>query len=87
MSERWVRQLPRKYAEARHYKIRLHKPGRTPKPIPEEVRKLVLETYDFYPMGAVKLEKYLLFEGRKIPHNRIHKSLTENGKSKTVNKK
>ena len=65
VSERWVRQLPKKYAEVRPYKIRIHKPGRKPKPIAEEEKKLVLETYDFYPMGAVKLEKYLLSEGGK----------------------
>ena len=85
VSEKWVRQLPKKYAKINAYKIKLQRPGN--KQISEEDKKLVLEAYAIYPMGAVKLEKHLLSEGKKIPHNRIHKILTEYGKVKSTNKK
>jgi putative transposase len=87
VSARWVRELPKKYGGMGHYKIRIRKPGRKPKAIPEEERKLILETHEFYPMCAVKLEKYLLDEGRKIPHNRIHRVLLEAGKVNRAGKK
>jgi len=42
ISQRWVRQLPRKYGGVPLYKIRLFKCGREPKPIPQEEIDLVV---------------------------------------------
>ena len=41
VSEKWVRQLPKKYAKINAYKIKLQRPGN--KQISEEDKKLVLE--------------------------------------------
>lgn len=87
ISERWVRQLPGKYRNVKPYRIKLYKPGRPQKPIPEEEKKLVLRSHAEMPMCAVKLELHLAKGGRRIPHNRIHRILLEAGKVRESVKK
>ena len=66
----------------------LSKPGRKPKPIPEEEIHMVLKIHKKYPLGAVKIEGYLRECGMKhIPHNKIHRILKLNGKVKMSNTK
>ncbi len=88
VSQRWVRQLPEKYKGTPLYKIKILKPGRHQKQIPDDERKTVLEIYEVMPMGAVKIEKHLAWKKMKhIPHNRIHRILLESGKVKATTKK
>ena len=87
VTQRWVRQLPKKYAGIPLYKIRILSCGRKRKPIPEEEKRLVLNMKKKHPMGAVNLEKLLKERGKHIPHNRIHKILKEAGLAKTEPKK
>lgn len=66
----------------------LLKPGRHPKPIQEDEKKMVLGIYADMPMSAVKIEKHLAWKKMKhMPHNRIHKILLEAGKVKVMDKK
>jgi len=88
VSQRWIRELPRKYMGIKLHNIRIYKPGRPPKPIPEEERDIVLDIHKEMPMCAVKIEKHLAWKGMKhIPHNRIHRILLEAGKVKAIDKK
>ena len=88
ISERWVRQMPVKYAEIPLYKIRLLPCGRKPQPIPEKEKEAVLKLYEEMPMGATKIELYLRLNGKKhIPHNRIHRILAAAGKAHRLEKK
>jgi putative transposase len=88
ISERWVRQIPTKYAEIPLYKIRLLSCGRKPQPIPEKEKETVLKLYEKMPMGATKIELYLRLNGKKhIPHNRIHRILASAGKVQKIDKK
>ena len=87
ISQRWVRQLPRKYAGVPLYKIRLFKCGRKPKPIPQEEVDLVVGIAKETGYGALTMEKILAENGVKIPHNRIHRILKESGLAKDELKK
>ena len=88
VSERWVREIPKKYAGIALYKIRLFPCGRKPEPIPENERSAVLKLYEKMPMGATKIELYLKLNGKKhIPHNRLQRILEEAGKVKKIEKK
>lgn len=60
----------------------LLKPGRKTKEITEEERKLVIQTYKEYLVGATMIEAILNEKGIHIPHNRIHRILLEEGLSK-----
>ena len=68
--------------------VKLQKPGKKPRIIDENERRIVLETYERMPLCAVKMEKYHELLGiPRIPHNRIHQILTEAGISRHLNKK
>jgi len=53
------------------------KPGRKPKLISDEERKIVLQTYQEIRSSATMIEQYLDEKGIHIGHNRIHKILLE----------
>jgi hypothetical protein len=74
ISPRWARELPRKY---KNKEIILKKPGRKPKPIPDDEKKLVVDTYNEYLVGATMIERILNEKGKHIGHNKIHKILLE----------
>jgi transposase InsO family protein len=74
ITPRWARELPRKYKDK---EIVLKKPGRRPKSIPSDERKLVIDTYKEYLVGATMIERILDEKGRHIGHNKIHKILLE----------
>lgn len=52
-------------------------PGRKPKLISDQERKIVVETYKEIRASAVMIEQYLDEKGIHIGHNRIHKILLE----------
>ncbi len=54
ITPRWARELPKKY---RGKEIILKKPGRKTKPIPSDERKLVIDTYNEYLVGATMIER------------------------------
>jgi len=88
VSERWVREIPKKYAGIPLYKIKLLDCGRKPQPIPEKERETVLRIYEKMPMGATKIELYLRLNGKEhIPHNRLHRILAAAGKVKKSEKR
>jgi len=88
VSERWVREIPRKYAGIPLYKIKMFSCGRKPKPIPEDEKKQVLGIFGEMPMGATKIELYLRLNGKPhIPHNRIQRILLQAGKAHKIEKK
>lgn len=74
ITPRWARELPRKY---RDKEIVLKKPGRKPKPIPSDERKLVIDIYNEYLVCATMIERILDDKGKHIGHNKIHKILLE----------
>ena len=51
--------------------------GRKPKQITEEEKKLVIDTYNEYLVGATMIERILDEKGKNIGHNRIHKIMLE----------
>lgn len=91
ITPRHARRLRRRYQDVQGYlidQIHLQKPGKKQMPIDENDRKIVLETYERMPIGAVKMEKYHKLLGMpRIPHNRIQRILTEAGIARPVNKK
>ena len=82
ITPRWARELYRTHQRTGHYHYPT-KPGRKPRPVPTEERKLILETRLEHPIsGAIALEKILDSKGVHIPHNRIHCILKEEGLAK-----
>lgn len=79
ITPRWARELPRKY---KNKEIVLKKPGRKPKSIPADERKLVIDTYNEYLVAATMIEKILDEKGKHIGHNKIHKIMIEEGLAK-----
>jgi putative transposase len=68
------------YRVAKKFKNRepeFRNPGRKPKGISDEERKIVVETYKEIRASAVMIEQYLDEKGIHIGHNRIHKILLE----------
>lgn len=65
----------------------LNKPGRKPRPITQEERKLVINTYHEFKVGATMIEQILDEKGVHINHNRIHRILLEEGLAKQESKK
>jgi len=79
VSSRWVRHIWKTYQEIREIHIP-QKCGRKPKLTSEKEKKFILKTWKKDPLGAVSLELLLqIREGIRIPHNRIHKIIKENG--------
>jgi hypothetical protein len=60
----------------------LKKCGRKPRPISPEERKIVVDTYKEYLVGATMIELILKEKGIHINHNRIHKIMLEEGFAK-----
>ena len=91
ITPRHARRLRLRYENVQGYlidQIHLQKPGKRPKQIDDDERRIVLETYERMPLCAVKMEKYHELLGiPRIPHNRIQKILTEAGISRPLNKK
>ena len=91
ITPRHVRRLRRKYQDTPDYlinQISLRRPGKKLKPLNEYERKIILDTYEKMPMGAVKMEKYHELLGiPRIPHNRVQRILTEAGLTKSIGKK
>jgi len=86
VTPRWVREIYRRYKETGEYPYP-NKPGRKPSLISDEERRIVLEIRKQHPVCAVTLEKILDREGIHIPHNRIHRTLKEEGLSRNEPKK
>ncbi|OIO80140.1 hypothetical protein AUJ84_04465 [Candidatus Pacearchaeota archaeon CG1_02_32_132] len=63
------------------------KPGRKPKEITDEERKIVIQTYKEIIASAVMIEQYLDEKRVHIGHNRIHKILLEAKLAKEEDKK
>ena len=61
--------------------------GRKPKPVSEEERKLVIDTFNEFQVGATMIEQILDERGIHINHNRIHRILLEEGLAKQEQRK
>jgi len=75
ITPRWAREVHKRYKNVKD--PALLKPGRKPKPIPADERKIVIETYKEYLVGATMIERILDERGIHIGHNKIHKILLE----------
>lgn len=60
----------------------LKKPGRKPKEIRENERRVIIDIYNEYLVCATMIEKILKDKGIKISHNKIHKIMLEEGLAK-----
>lgn len=58
---------------------KLLNPGRQPAKISKQQVALVKRLFAKQPFGAVNMEKILSFDGKHIPHNRIHKIMKQEG--------
>jgi putative transposase len=76
ITPQWTRELHRSFHTLHQYPYP-KKPGRKPKPIPEEEKRIVLEIRKQHPLNAVTLEKILNEQEIHIGHNRIHRILKE----------
>ena len=84
ISERHVRRVAKKF---KNREPEFKKPGRKPKQITDEERKIVVRAYKEIRASATMIEQYLDEKGIKIGHNRIHKILLEEGLAKEERKK
>jgi len=84
ISPRWARELSKKY---KGKEIKLKKPGRKPKQILDNERKMVIETYKEYLVSATMIERILDEKGIHISHNRIHKIMLKEKLAKHEEKK
>lgn len=80
ITPRHTRRVYKRFKGIKDPKFR--KPGRKPKEIPEDERRLVVETYKEYLVCATMLEQILDEKGMHINHNRIHKILLGEGFAK-----
>ena len=76
ITPQWARELHRSFHTLHQYPYP-KKPGRKPKPILEEEKRIVLEIRKQHPLNAVTLEKILNEQEIHIGHNRIHRILKE----------
>jgi len=81
ITPRWARELHNQFHTLHQYPYP-KKPGRKPKPVSEEEKRIVLEIRNHHPLSAVTLEKILDEKGVHISHNRIHKILKNEGLAK-----
>ncbi len=87
VTPQWVREIHKIYHKTRQYPYP-RKPGRKPRPISEEERRIIIKTRTEHPIsGAIALEKILDAHRNHIPHNRIHRILREEGLAKDEPKK
>jgi len=75
ITPRWAREVHRKYNGIKEPRL-LHC-GRKPKPIRDEERNLVINTFNEFRVGATMIEQILDERGVHINHNRIHRILLE----------
>jgi len=80
ISPQHVRYVYKKYKNVKDPVFK--KPGRKPKEIAEDERRLVIDTYKEYLVCATMIEKILDEKEVHINHNRIHKILLEEGLAK-----
>ena len=85
ITPRWAREIHKKYKNNK--KPRLLPCGRKPRPIADEERRLVTETFKEFRVGATMIEQILDEKGIHINHNRIHRILLEAGLAKEEQKK
>jgi len=85
ITPRWAREVHKKYKD---FKDPVLLPcGRKPKAISEEERKLVIDAFKEFRVGATMLEQILDEKGVHINHNRIHRILLEECLAKQEPKK
>ena len=73
VTKRRIKQLWAEYKRTGKIPI-LNKTGRKPKPIPEDYKKIIEETYNEYCIGPLALEKVIQRKYKlHIPHNKIYK--------------
>lgn len=91
ITPRHARRIYKRYKDLQPYlidTIHLQKPGRRPLPIGDYERHVVVNMYNKMPLCATKMEKFHKLLGiPRIPHNRIHRILTEEGLAKPMRKK
>lgn len=91
VTPQYVRRLYQKYRDIQPYKLNkaicLRKCGRKLKQSTKEEVDAVIGVKKEMGFGAVMIEKVLLEKGVKIPHNRVHRILWENGLAKEEPKK
>lgn len=75
ITPRWAREVHRKYRGIKEPK--LLPCGRKPKAITDEERKLVINAFNEFQVGATMIEQILDERGIHINHNRIHQILLE----------
>ena len=85
VSERHARRVYKKYKGIKE--PRLLPCGRKPKPIAEEERKMVVNAFNEFRVGATMIEQILDEKGIHINHNRIHRILLEAKLAKHEQKK
>jgi putative transposase len=81
ITPQWARKIHRFFHKTNRY-LYPKKPGRKPKPVSEQEKRIVLEIRNHHPLSAVTLEKILDEQGVHISHNRIHKILKKEGLAK-----
>lgn len=84
ITPRWAREVHKKF---KNREPEFKKPGRKPKSITDEERKIVIETKKEFRVGATMIEQILDEKGIHINHNRIHRILLEEGLAKEEHKK
>lgn len=87
VTPQWARKLVVKYKDVPIRNIVLKKPGPKAKPISPEEAENVRRAKETYGLGAVLLEQILAEEGQRMPHNRIHRILLQEGYAKKEPKK
>ena len=85
ITPRHARRVYKKFGGVKDPKFR--KPGRKPRRVTENERRLVIETYNEYLVCATMIEKILDEKGIHMNHNRIHKILLRAGLAKREEKK
>jgi len=85
ITDRHVRRVYSKYKDGAEPIF--NKCGRKPRPITNEERKLVRDTYNEYLASATMIEQILDEKGIHINHNRIHRIMLEEGLAKPNVKK
>ena len=85
ISPRHARRVYKKYKHVDEPK--LLSCGRKPNPINEEERKLVIDTFNEFQVGATMIEQILDERGIHINHNRIHRIMLEEGLAKQEQRK
>jgi len=85
ITPRWVREVHKKFRRVKNPTFK--KPGRKPKDISKDERRIVKETYKEYLVCATMLEQILDEKGIHINHNRIHRIMLEEGLAKHEERK